>query len=65
MGAGYRTCGGCRNGRVWMIYVDPLRDVQIIPPTGHCLCGNELYGAETICPDCKEEEARNEQNWND
>ena len=38
-----------------MIWTDPLRDVQTIPPTGCCRCGAELYGAETICPDCKEE----------
>lgn len=39
-----------------MIWTDPLRDIQTIPPTGYCLCGNELYGVETICPDCEKEE---------
>lgn len=39
-----------------MIWTDPLRDIQTIPPTGYCCCGAELYGAETICPDCEKEE---------
>lgn len=39
-----------------MIWTDPLRDIQTIPPTGYCWCGAELYGAETICPDCEKEE---------
>lgn len=41
-----------------MIYTNPLRDVQTAPPTGYCRCGAELYGAETICPDCEKEESR-------
>lgn len=39
-----------------MIWTDPLRDIQTIPSTGYCRCGAELYGAETICPDCEKEE---------
>lgn len=39
-----------------MIWTDPLLDIQTIPPTGYCRCGAELYGAETICPDCEKEE---------
>ena len=39
-----------------MIWTDPLRDIQTIPPTGDCRCGAELSGAETICPDCEKEE---------
>ena len=39
-----------------MIWTDPLRDIQTIPPPGYCRCGAELYGAETICPDCEKEE---------
>lgn len=39
-----------------MIWTDPLRDIQTIPPTGYCRCGAELYGVETICPDCEKDE---------
>lgn len=39
-----------------MIWTDPLRDIQTIPPTGYCRCGAELYGDETVCPDCEKEE---------
>ena len=39
-----------------MIWTDPLRGIQTIPPTGYCRCGAELYGVETICPDCEKEE---------
>lgn len=39
-----------------MIWTDPLRDIQTIPPTGYCRCGAELYVAETICPACEKEE---------
>ena len=38
-----------------MIWTDPLRDIQTIPPTGYYRCGAELYGDEEACPDCKEE----------
>lgn len=40
-----------------MIWTDPLRDLQTIPPAGYCArCGGELYGDEDLCPDCKNEE---------
>lgn len=39
-----------------MIRTNPLRDPQEEPPAGYCRCGAELYGAETICPDCMKEE---------
>lgn len=39
-----------------MIWTDPLRDIQTIPPAGYCRCGAELYGDETACPDCEKEE---------
>ena len=40
-----------------MIYTDPLRDVQTVPPVGTCArCGCELYPYEgEICEQCKEE----------
>ena len=38
------------------VNADPLRDPQEEPPTGYCRCGAELYGVETICPDCEKEE---------
>lgn len=39
-----------------MIWTDPLRDIQTIPPTGYCRCGAELYGEDgEICEKCKEE----------
>lgn len=39
-----------------MIRANPLRDPQEEPPTGFCWCGAELYGDETMCPDCEKEE---------
>lgn len=40
-----------------MIWTDPLRDMQDEPPAGYCArCGAELYGDETMCPDCEKEE---------
>ena len=40
-----------------MIWTDPLRDIQTIPPTGCCRCGCELYPYDEgeICEKCKEE----------
>lgn len=47
------------------IYTDPLRDVQRKPPIGWCArCGAELYGDESSCPDCKEEN-EDDENWNE
>lgn len=42
----------------------PLRDNQDRPPSGWCRCGAELYGDETVCPDCKEEN-EDDENWNE
>lgn len=43
-----------------MIYTNPLRDVQAVPPDGYCdRCGGELYGDEAqhdLCPECEKEE---------
>lgn len=39
-----------------MISIYPLRDPQEEPPAGFCRCGAELYGDETMCPDCEKEE---------
>lgn len=39
-----------------MISIYPLRDPQEEKPTGYCRCGAELYGDETVCPDCEKEE---------
>lgn len=40
-----------------MIWTDPLRDIQTIPPTRYCRCGCELYPYDEgeICEKCKEE----------
>ncbi len=38
--------------------LDPLRDMQDMPPTGYCArCGGEIYAAEpdTLCSFCAEE----------
>lgn len=39
-----------------MISIYPLRDPQEEKPAGYCRCGAELYGDETVCPDCEKEE---------
>lgn len=48
-----------------MLSIDPLRDMQDIPPRAHCpVCGAVLfeYDPGDLCPDCEErEEKENEE----